>query len=870
MRTTDLVGSHIPIGSQIHNEQIILLNPSLDDFQKCPRQTTASECPDLAHLTRFDAVWHQKGWVAWDEMEFYLSTLEEDLGVHVCKPIDFTNQIGTEIDEFVFVKSCQLNDASNQTGVFTAGWYQQHWFPMHVIYQDESWWITIPSELQFMVQDKITASINPCKVKFQGCSVPCKFGADCGFQTIAWIMHQVNPDQSALPMQAQEAIRWRLLFAETLTNQSIGSVKFGNIKLGGMNETQIKHDLTQLVESHGVSPVRSPECVNHLIRVLGMTTIQNVLASGNPWKDLKTRATAQSPPIQIVLTSELQQAIVARTKAGLTFGSRKNKKKENHPKQPFRIDAARIQVPPSIFQQQDGNLLSQIRIEQLHHNSRGIVVANADEASPYLRLQEPICKEGMGMLVVDVNDERLPPVREIISFPANCPDTAEPIILSAVLIQLGAQAVTRHIPQDRSKVEVVPTDVVRVLAFKDENPTNWQDIMNKPVKTVLASPPCANVTSDDIIDVWDRQFLTKNFTKCRAEDSDIFVCTLRLTCHCSTEVLANSGQQGLYFEPRTSNGRAPDDGYRVIWLPKKDIGEIRLLRQTAKHEAWIVRHGDRFGLRVKEQHAKQMHEQLRPDLSYIDGKSIQSFRVGPLPFGTTKKTLLKLFATWQWQARPSQPVGQSKDHCGIFWAVQSAENPSHWVFTMEHGDVLISVIQTNREVQKPNENLFVASRKTFKALQPSSSTNGIDKNRQDPLQVDDPWAPKPPGAPRPVSVAQLAAIEANVEKRVMANITTKQFDDSDVKMDDATESRVARLESQFKQMSENMTSMSSSMGAFHQQQQAVNNQLGNQVTAIKHQAETQHVSLQAMLDNKMEEQMSRIEALLTKRAKTAE
>ena len=398
LRTTDLVGSHIPIGSQIQNEQIILLNPSLDDFQKCPRQTTASECPDLAHLTRFDAVWHQKGWVAWDEMEFYLSTFEEDLGAHVCKPIDFTKQIGIESEEPVFVKSRQLQEASNHTGVFTAGWYQQHWFPMHVIYQDEGWLITIPSELQFMVQDNITTSLSPSTVKFQGCSVPSKFGADCGFQTIAWIMHQITPDQSSLPMPAQEAIRWRLLFAETLTNNNIGSVKFGKIKLGGMNESQIKHDLTQLVESHGVSPSRSQECVNHLIRVLGMTTIQSVLASGNPWKDLKTRATTQSPPIQIVLTSELQQAIVARTKAGLTFGSRKNKKKENHPKQPFRIDAARIQVPPSIFQQQDGNLLSQISIEQLHLNSRGIVVTNIDEALPYLRLQEPICKEGMGML----------------------------------------------------------------------------------------------------------------------------------------------------------------------------------------------------------------------------------------------------------------------------------------------------------------------------------------------------------------------------------------------------------------------------------------------------------------------------------------
>lgn len=636
LQTTDLVGHHIPISSNIHHEQIIMLNPSLEDYQKCPRQTSSSCCPELAHLTRFDAVWHQKGWVAWDEMEFYLNTIQEEKGINACEPIDFSDDNGMDVNSPIFANSFLKQEDPNQ-GVYTAGWFQQHWFPIHVVCCKDVWTITIPSELQFMVQDKVTSVLEGCEVRFRGTSVPSKFGADCGFQTIAWIQNQENKEQPSFPMTPQEAIRCRLVFAESLTTSKSANCKFGDLKLGGMNEHQIRAEVMQLIESHGVQQQRSEECVNHLVRVLGLPALQSVIASGSPWKELKSRANAQTPPIQIVLASELQQAIVARTKAGLTFGSKKNKKKEMQPRKPFRIDASMIQVPPSIFQQQDGKLLEQISADQLHSKSRGIVIANADEAVPYLRIQEPICREGLGLLVLDINDDRLPPVKEIISFPATCPDTAEPIILSAVLIQLGGQTVCRHVPQDRSKVEVVPTDVIRVLAFKDEMATQWKEIVAKPVKTVLASPPCAKVAPDDIVDVWDRQFLTKNFTRCRHEDAEIFVCALRLTTQCSAEVLGNSGQHGLYFEPRSSNGRSPDDGFRVIWLPKKDIGEIKLLRQTAAHEAWIVRHGDRLGLRVREEHAKQMHEQLRPDLSYIDGKSIQSFRVGPLPFGTTKK-----------------------------------------------------------------------------------------------------------------------------------------------------------------------------------------------------------------------------------------
>ena len=334
LQTTDLVGNHIPISSQIQDEQIIMLNPSLEDYQKCPRQTTASHSPNLAHLTRFDAVWHQKGWVAWDEMEYYLATIKEDSKINTCKPVDFTNQKHIDDIQQTFVQA--LDNPENKTQkIFTAGWFQQHWFPIEAIVQEEGWSITIPSEIQFMVQDKITPAFRGEKVLFHGCSVPSKFGADCGFRSIAWILNQQSQQQTSLPMTAQEAIRWRLLFAESLTNGEKGNIKFGDTKLGGMNETQVKNELIQLVESHGVNPNRSQECTSHLIRVLGVPAVQSVLASGNPWKDLKTRATSQSPPIQIVLTSELQQAIVARTKAGLSFGSRKNKQKGHQPKSPF-------------------------------------------------------------------------------------------------------------------------------------------------------------------------------------------------------------------------------------------------------------------------------------------------------------------------------------------------------------------------------------------------------------------------------------------------------------------------------------------------------------------------------------------------------
>ena len=76
---------------------------------------------------------------------------------------------------------------------FTAGWHNHHWFPMHVQCLQDEWTITVPSEMQFQVQAMISTIMEDCKINFRGCSVPCKFGADCGFQTIAWILNQTQP-----------------------------------------------------------------------------------------------------------------------------------------------------------------------------------------------------------------------------------------------------------------------------------------------------------------------------------------------------------------------------------------------------------------------------------------------------------------------------------------------------------------------------------------------------------------------------------------------------------------------------------------------------------------------------------------------------
>lgn len=89
-------------------------------------------------------------------------------------------------------------------------------------------------------------------------------------------------------------------------------------------------------------------------------------------------------------------------------------------------------------------------------------------------------------------------------------------------------------------------------------------------------------------------------------------------------------------------------------------------------------------------------------------------------------------------------------------------------------------------------------------------------------------------------------------------------------MDSVVDGRVSQLEDQVRKLTDNFASMNSSISSFQQQQQHINGQIAGQMQGIKTQVDNQHATMQSLLENKMEEQMNRIEALLTKRAKTGE
>ena len=169
--------------------------------------------------------------------------------------------------------------------------------------------------------------------------------------------------------------------------------------------------------------------------------------------------------------------------------------------------------------------------------------------------------------------------------------------------------------------------------------------------------------------------------------------------------------------------------------------------------------------------------------------------------------------------------------------IQATSPPSHWVYTLKHGDVLITTMPAKAPPAAPRVT-FVASKKTINAAE----------EKPDPWQVRDPWSRPTTSASSATSSAgatpsQLAAIEEAVHSKVLATI--KGGTDSDVSMDGNLENRVQRLEAHLETLQ-------------HSQQQT-----DHKVGQIQTQMEAQTQAFKAHMSTELAGHMAQMETRMT-------
>ena len=848
------------IGTVVQDHQVLTQGQTLTIHPpttaadiECPRRKQSHSKPDIKlPCTRIEALHKQRAWVAKDEMEYYLQVLAQNKAIDQAQIRTFANQDVARQEGAEWLGKLLDKQKEDEKWIVTAAIIDHHWIPIFLHYEEQSTTIITTPDGSALVEHIQTNQ--KCCIRQK--QLPVVFQADCGFQAFAWLAGVVDGNwafNQAEAMTTQQAEEWRQYFAQSLFQQQKCMEVIHKLSLGGTrNDQDMRQKLKELLKTHGVWEERLEERTQVVWEKISPSTLKSILAAPRAWQDLKAAANQLSPPMQLIRSDELSAQIAARVQTTKHIGRTKTAAGKSRTGQPsLHIVAKDLSIPDGVFKQEDGKILSHLQSQQIGPASCGITILDQVDAEPILRLARPVTHQGLGVLVLATQSNSAEHVGQPIRFPAICNSSQEPVLISGYLYQLGKMQVMRHEPSQKIAVEETPVEAVRCLVYRDQASEIWESMQKQPVKAIFENAELLHPQSGKVkvVDVWDRQWLSKRFEKAKQQAADIFVCSIRIEAEHLEELLTSSSNHGIYFEPRTQCGRHPSPNYHVTWLKQTNFQDAKYSQQTSPQSTTLVRYGDRYGLRSDTMNAGEIHQRFRPDTPLLLGQAKQIYLVGPLPFSTTREAVCKLLKAWKWDARPLQAKGRSADGSGINWAIQAVEEPGHYVYTLAHGDILITKSSENRQQQQDRTYNIVASRKTIHKLQ----GNEIP----DPWTKNDPWGGYTPTSSSTASsskqptltAGQIASVEANIEQRIRASLNT-QARDEDVPMDgtnSALEARVATLESQIQQVSVQQQQTDAKIGHFQQQM------------------DHHYTSLNNNIESKFNDQMSRLEALLSKR-----
>lgn len=852
------VATHLPLHEPIAQGQLLRVEQMQTEIQPRCNQRSEQGKPQIPFpSTRATALWHQKSWVAQDEFDYYLDVVKTIPNVVTFPSIVVTSDPQSEPLQTVTTwlqQAIYQIEQFDQCAVSAVNW-KEHWIPVAIEKQQSGCAVTIPPacwELEQVIYEwaanaEIHIAINYKVVAHQ-------FAGDCGFQSYAWIVSFVNGNaqfnqlESFTPHQAEYC---RSAFENHLFATGKAFVIIDHLHLGGTKHEEVKEQLQQVLLQHGVWKERVEERANHLINTIPITSLKNILNSPRSWQDLKQAANACSPPIKLIMSDELQAQIQIRTKTTNRIGNKNKKVSQSHiVPDHIQVEACDVEIPTGVFRQANGPLLGNIDVQNIGPNAAGVVIVDNNQAEAILRLKQPVTQNGLAIIVLanrtSASDHLVPAIR----FPAMFKKTQEPIIISGFMYQLGKHQAIRHEPQEKLAIDYVQAEAIRCLVFRDQAGPLWEKMGGHPVRAIFDAEPMLTSKNDEgqnvVIDVWDRQWYSKRFEKTKEQSADLFAFSFRVIATEVDTLLETSGSRGIYFEPRSACGRQPCESYHVTWLPHSTYQEAKYAQQTSPQKTSLVRHGERYGLRSDTMNAKQVHEHHRPDTPFLMGGTKMLYSLGPLPYSTTRESIIKLMKVWQWEGRPLQPRGRSADGSGVNWTIQATSDPSHFVYQLQHGDVLITKTQNRKSEARDSTLNIVASKKTIEQLQKTDTIDTIW--HQDPWKQYKPLSTAPVAAPQPaISQAQLAKIEANVARKVQAGLHTRE---EDIPMPDTqANDRISQLEQQM----QNVTG----------QQKQIEERIGN----MQQQLDQQGVQFKQTLEQQLGDQMSRIEALLVKRVR---
>ena len=627
-------------------------------------------------------------------------------------------------------------------------------------------------------------------------------------------------------------------------------------------------ELTQaILQTHGVPATQASLRAKLVIQTLGRAEVQKALHGVAPWRSLKALANLQSPPLQLVLPDELNQQ--ASTKPAAKGKRSAGGPKKLLPAKPADIDPNKLVIAPGSFRAGDDDPIGQLPFTSVGPLTSGIALTTLQDAQPFLTAGQVLTSHGLASLIVNPPSELQTGLQwSSIRFAARCSMNHEPMILPSLLVQLGQKMVYPYQAKDTPSIAAAEVACARITVFQDQWEGSWEDFASKPVKHVLAHLTCLQTCRQDsdcqcpawhpsttcphdaLLDVYRRQFLTETGRPTKWDQANHFSVMIRYAKQLEHRILGFSGSHGIYIEPKTEDGLKPAVDFQVVWLPHLDFAAVTHKARCEVHCLGLARSGKRYGLRVATAHFQQVFTSAKPEAVYLAPGSRRSFVCGPWPFGSDRKGIAKALLSSGWTCRPLQPAHHVPG--GLMWTIQANEDPACNVLPMQHGQVVITSQDAQPAAPTPQD--IVGHTKTVQLC-------STDASGPDPWLVQDPWSKAVQSMPVVPSAPSSTHVLHEMEQRLEQSLLSK-MQATNAPMDvDSQEQRLQALEFQVQQIAGRQGQLEATVTDHHSQHTAQVHSLQQQMLA---QLDMQGKQMQTMLTD----QMSRIETILSKKART--
>ena len=689
----------------------------------------------------------------------------------------------------------------------------------------------------------------------------------CGAAAVAYVAHRTLGHD--LPISVAELDLLHNQFRQAFASHVSEKYTVSRPWCFALGPAEILPTLCALLQYHGVPAGQTATRARLVQQSLGKEEVTKALHGTSPWKSLKALANLHVPPLQLVLPDE--QAAKTQPSSKPKAKKTKSSSRSQVPLtlRPAELDPAKLTVDPGVFRTSQDRPLSSLPLTQVGPLASGVALTTYIDAQPFLKAGNVLATGGLALIVIDGPDEPDTQLQwSTVRFAARCSLNQEPLLLTGILIQLGKDLVELHSPQGGVPVPAVEVACARVTVFKDQWPDQWELFVQSPVKLVFEFIPklqtCRTANCqcpkwhltntpgehESVLDVFRRQFFTEAGRPTSGEKAAFFGFMIRYVKDVETQVLMCSGKHGVYIEPKTEDATRPSTDFQVVWLPAGDFAAAQHKSQCEPHSMGLARHNQRYGIRVAAPHYQAVFQSMRPDAIFLAPGPRSLWSCGPFPFGVDRKCLGRILKNWQWDARPMQPSRTVQG--GLMWTIQAVTEPPATVFSLPHGQVVIS-----RQDQPDTQ-----ANQLPRQIIGQSKTVQLCATKQpgapDPWLANDPWKPKVATANPPLQSTDSDALQ-ELEKRLEASLIAKlpqAVTDMEV---DTQDDRVTKLEQQVQVLMQQHQDLEVRVNDNHTQATAQVHSLQGQMQA---QFEAQGKQMQSMMDD----QLTRLESILSRRS----